>query len=159
MNIYSCKGCGLEKEASLFPKDHRSKNGLNTRCKTCENSRRKRQGKSRGSHQLWTKLGMTQELYDTMLNEQQGVCAICGTLPNPDRALCVDHCHTTNKVRGLLCDKCNRILGQWKDDPATFSKAISYLQPTKAASFSYMTVAPNGASAEVLPLTMNKVSQ
>jgi hypothetical protein len=127
MNIYSCKGCGLEKEASLFPKDHRNKNGLNTRCRSCENVRKKEGGKSSGSYSLYKRLGVTPEMYDTMLTEQNGCCAICGTLPTPDRSLCVDHCHSTNKVRGLLCDKCNRILGQWNDDPAVFNRAISYL--------------------------------
>lgn len=126
MNIYKCRGCGEEKEAPLFPKDLRNKNGLNTRCKSCENARRNAKRKPR-FHYTVEQLGMTREIYDAMLAEQKGVCAICGTPPSPGRSLCVDHCHSTNKIRGLLCDKCNRILGQWKDDPALFNRAASYL--------------------------------
>ena len=61
------------------------------------------------------KFGMTVEDYDRLLAEQGGVCAICGGLPSRTKHLHVDHCHETNRLRGLLCDACNLGLGKFKD--------------------------------------------
>lgn len=69
--------------------------------------------------------GITAEDYDHMFAEQNGLCAICG---RPDsRALSVDHDHETGKVRGLLCSKCNFLLGYADDDPEILTRAIEYL--------------------------------
>jgi hypothetical protein len=66
-----------------------------------------------------TKYNITANDYDTMLKEQNHKCKIClisflhtkhSTKPF------IDHCHTTNKVRGLLCLHCNAGLGYFKDD-------------------------------------------
>ena len=73
--------------------------------------------------------GMTFAKYEQMLDDQKGVCAICSAEP-PDhhkKRLNIDHCHTTGRVRGLLCDACNRALGLFKDSPDVLLKAISYL--------------------------------
>lgn len=60
---------------------------------------------------------------------QKGKCAICDTdlMALPERYRHIDHDHTTNKVRGLLCLKCNWGLGIFKDDPIRLQKAIDYL--------------------------------
>jgi hypothetical protein len=55
--------------------------------------------------------GITEEDYDRMLAEQGGGCAVCGKAPDPGRFLDVDHDHKTDRVRGLLCRGCNRMLG------------------------------------------------
>lgn len=52
-------------------------------------------------------------LYPEMLEQQGGVCAICGREPSPKRRLDMDHNHKTMKIRGLLCVRCNRALGGW----------------------------------------------
>lgn len=73
--------------------------------------------------------GMTFQKYDEMLSAQNGLCAICAS-PPPDhhkKRLNIDHCHSTGRVRGLLCDACNRALGLFKDSPDVLLKAISYL--------------------------------
>lgn len=73
--------------------------------------------------------GLSFKEYDSMLQKQNGVCAICLS-PPPDhhkKRLNIDHCHTTGRVRGLLCDACNRALGLFKDSPDVMLKAISYL--------------------------------
>jgi hypothetical protein len=54
--------------------------------------------------------GISVEQYSEMLAKQNGVCAICGSVPG-GRRLCIDHNHETGEIRGLLCDKCNRALG------------------------------------------------
>lgn len=62
-----------------------------------------------------------------MLAEQNGGCRICGTSNKRGKPLAVDHCHTTGKVRGLLCTSHNTALGKFKDDPGLLASAITYL--------------------------------
>jgi hypothetical protein len=73
--------------------------------------------------------GMSLEDYEKLFNEQNGRCAICGTtkLTGDSRALSVDHNHTTGKIRGLLCSRCNRGLGYFKDNVMSLLSAIRYL--------------------------------
>lgn len=61
-----------------------------------------------------------------MYKAQGGRCAIC-LEPESDRALAVDHDHSSGRVRGLLCGVCNQALGRFKDDPARFTRAAEYL--------------------------------
>jgi hypothetical protein len=76
---------------------------------------------------LKEKYGITIELFNQMKIEQNNNCKIC----NKEVAkLNVDHCHDTNKVRGLLCDNCNWGLGHFKDNSSLMLKAIKYLQET-----------------------------
>ena len=72
--------------------------------------------------------GITYAEYESMLQAQGGGCAICGQTPEQEgRRLPIDHCHTTNKVRGILCTKCNQALGMMDDDTDRLAKAIQYL--------------------------------
>jgi hypothetical protein len=74
------------------------------------------------------KYGITLEDYNIMLFEQDGCCAICGIHHTEiKKSLHVDHCHTTGKVRGLLCYSCNTILGHAQDDINILKKTIKYL--------------------------------
>lgn len=79
----------------------------------------------------WLKFiyGLSLEDYDAMLARQHGACAICKK--KSDKTLCVDHCHSTGKVRGLLCHKCNSALAFCNDDPSHFLAAIAYLQASR----------------------------
>jgi hypothetical protein len=65
--------------------------------------------------------------YHEMLNEQQGCCAICDRHQTSVGPLVVDHDHSSDKVRRLLCQRCNCALGLLDDDPHLFGKAASYL--------------------------------
>ena len=70
--------------------------------------------------------GITLEEYDLLLALQGGVCAICKK--KPKRYLCVDHCHRTGRIRGLLCNKCNSGLGFYDDDPNRMEAGTAYLR-------------------------------
>ena len=67
--------------------------------------------------------------YDAMFEKQNGLCAICDAPPpnHHKKRLNIDHCHTSGRIRGLLCDACNRGIGLLKDSPDLMLKAISYL--------------------------------
>jgi hypothetical protein len=68
--------------------------------------------------------------YDEMLTTQGGKCAICGTTPI-GRRLAIDHCHETGAIRGLLCDPCNRGLGDFRDRPLSLRSAADYLERSR----------------------------
>jgi Recombination endonuclease VII len=69
------------------------------------------------------------EDYRRMLSKQNGACAICKQVFQ--ETLAVDHCHTTGKVRGLLCRKCNTGLGNYGDDPGRLREAAAYLEASR----------------------------
>lgn len=71
-------------------------------------------------YQYKTKYGLTTEDYETMLTEQDGKCFICFTdKPGGHRKnFCIDHDHETNVIRGLLCNRCNGILGWYEKNRA-----------------------------------------
>lgn len=71
--------------------------------------------------------GITEAEFQLLHKEQNGLCAICECANTNGRNLSVDHCHTTGKVRGLLCENCNRALGLLKEDPAIFLASMAYL--------------------------------
>ncbi len=75
--------------------------------------------------QLTTKYGLTGHQYETMLINQEGKCLIC-----EEPATCVDHSHTTNAIRGLLCIKCNAGIGQFNESPTLLQKAANYIIAT-----------------------------
>ena len=77
-------------------------------------------------YQKKSKYGLDEESYVGLFAKQNNKCRICETSFDDVRA-CVDHSHTTGIVRGLLCDKCNRGLGYFNDNPDLLSKAIEYL--------------------------------
>lgn len=73
--------------------------------------------------------GLIEEQYQALIKQHNNCCAVCGR-PQSDfrRALCIDHCHTTGKIRGLLCDNCNHLLGKAKENIETLKAAIKYLK-------------------------------
>lgn len=80
---------------------------------------------------IWRSLGLdvTAEDYYRMHAEQGGRCAICSATEDENgKALALDHCHSTGRVRGLLCDNCNVGLGRFKDSPNALRRAITYLK-------------------------------
>lgn len=80
---------------------------------------------------IWLKrrYGITIDDYNNMLSTQNYSCGICKIPLNTyGRAFGVDHCHTTGKVRGLLCHSCNLSLGGFFDNIIYLKNAINYLE-------------------------------
>lgn len=106
---YCCRGW---KAAEAFGVDRSRASGLASACKECVSY------KATASRYGIT-VGEAREL-------RAGVkcCEICGR----QRALEVDHDHDTGAVRGLLCGRCNKAIGMFKDSEELMRKAIEYLQ-------------------------------
>lgn len=60
------------------------------------------------------KYGLLLEDYEEQLHRQGGVCALCKSPPARGKSLCIDHCHDSGRVRGLLCNRCNSLLGGYE---------------------------------------------
>jgi hypothetical protein len=73
------------------------------------------------------KYGLTLDERDAMLAAQGGVCAICEQVEHAKRGWAVDHCHQTGKVRGILCQACNLVLGHAGDDVSILQRMAVYL--------------------------------
>jgi hypothetical protein len=72
--------------------------------------------------------GVTQEQFDEMFCAQEGKCAICRIGHDELKyQLCVDHCHATGHIRGLLCRNCNVAVGKLYDSVQMLQRAIDYL--------------------------------
>ena len=134
-----CTQCGViatnEKELVKFVKQARGKHGYRNLCKECHSA-----SESYGSRydadyyydkSLKSLYNINIEDYNNMFKEQQGCCKICDTHQSKlKRRLYVDHCHTTNKVRGLLCQSCNTFIGFSYDSPKRLKRAIEYISNT-----------------------------
>ena len=102
-------------------------------CKKCINIYDYRSDKN---NKLKKAYGITFNEYEELLSKQDGKCAICGIdnngkYRNKPRAFAVDHCHTTGKIRGLLCSDCNTGIGLLKDNINFLQSAINYLNKLK----------------------------
>lgn len=128
LKTWQCSRCKTVKPVSDF-----YKRSLLTRfnwCMECHKKLTKRYSSSRyvknRNARLKELYGITELQYESMLSEQGGGCAICGTLMTA-RRLCVDHDHETNKVRALLCRSCNLMIGSAHDKQSVLLEAVKYL--------------------------------
>ena len=118
--VKSCWKCDRVLPLKKFFIDRSRTDGLDRKCRDCQNKlRAKRRFKT---------YGVTDKWFDEMMEIQGGRCAICNEKPKKDRRLCIDHDHATGIKRGLLCDGCNRGLGDFKDNPRSLEFAIIYLK-------------------------------
>lgn len=119
--LKTCTWCGEEKELSNFsltPAGH-----PRSHCKACRVKKNK--------YRYPKAYSMTYEEVIELKENQGCKCAICSIDEKElSRGLFVDHNHTTGKVRGLLCSKCNSMLGMAEDNIDTLIAAISYLKET-----------------------------
>lgn len=132
-----CTLCKKWKKLDLYNKCGGHKLGLQTHCRVCSNMKAREYDncpQRRRNRKLKSNYGITNEVYERMLKEQGGKCAICGseeTKNSYTQHFAVDHCHTSGKVRGLLCDYCNTGLGRFNDDTDTLEKAVEYLKKSR----------------------------
>lgn len=118
-----CSTCTQWLATSSFYSNAKTKDGLATKCIDCARSDALQRG-----------YGISADRYAEMLTEQKGVCAICGGVNKDGRKLFVDHDHDTTAVRGLLCNLCNRGIGNLRDSIAYLEAAIRYLKEHGARS-------------------------
>lgn len=140
-----CTKCDTIKPDDDFFKSNRTKDGLAYRCKDCESVARKAyRTKHREFHlkaqreRNWRhKYGIERSDFEQMWSEQEGKCAICfvdltnieldNDPKNKSNTACVDHCHSTGKVRALLCARCNKGIGLFDDETEKVKSAYEYL--------------------------------
>lgn len=73
--------------------------------------------------------GISGDEYEALLLAQGGGCAICGKSQGTEKnRLAVDHDHVTDRVRGLLCHRCNRALGAFGDSIDGIRRVLAYLE-------------------------------
>lgn len=127
-----CSRCKEIKSLSEFSKDKQHWSGHKSACKVCASKdfytwKSKNLEKSRLSdrkrHYIRT-YDLTTELAEQLVQNRVGECCICGSVS----PLVVDHCHTTGKVRGLICSACNSVLGYSRDNIKTLENSIKYLK-------------------------------
>jgi len=127
-----CKTCNKEKHKTEFYQDKNGKEGLRFECKNCVRIRGKNWRKN--NKHVWQntlllkKYGLSQQEFSDMKQSQNGKCAICQCVLIDGKMTCVDHCHMTGKIRGILCTNCNVALGHFKDSIPLMESAIQYLK-------------------------------
>ena len=92
-------------------------------------SQRKYRSTAKGfENTIKSKYGLTLAQWEAIRDEQSNCCAICKCAFGPKLKPCIDHCHKTGKVRGLLCKQCNQAIGLLKDSALKCRSAASYLE-------------------------------
>lgn len=136
-----CTKCKEAKPLEEFHKRSASKDGRQSKCKTCNNAsvrkwmndnpekfeanwKRHSYGDEALLKRKASRYGLTVEQLVDMMDKADGICEIC---QKPTELLVIDHCHTTMVVRGLICNKCNTALGLFGDDIEAMQRAIEYL--------------------------------
>ena len=125
----TCACCGESKEITEFSIDKQRLRGIATYCRPCKAIRAKKYNGShaRKAQKMMQNYGLTFEAYNAILETQGGHCALCPRTYD----MCVDHDHTTLKIRGILCRKCNLMLGHGDDDATRLRAAVTYLEKHK----------------------------
>jgi len=121
--MQKCSKCGIKKPLSEF---YKNRGKPRKDCKTCHEQAK-----------VKTKLGfygLTETQYNQLLVAQQHKCLICDTSFISKKLTHIDHCHTTNKVRGILCHYCNTALGLFKESIPILKTAIKYISDNKTES-------------------------
>jgi hypothetical protein len=128
-----CSKCKNVKELSEYTNCKSGKFGVHHYCKKCHSQQRKdnyNYDRQRIRHIMF-KYKLSESDLNKMYVAQNGKCKICSTEykeVSKHNNLYVDHCHKTGNVRGLLCFKCNRLLGVWDDNIDILKSAIKYLK-------------------------------
>lgn len=147
MEELKCRLCEKLRPINRFSRRTDSGN-LRTECRDCLNTTRKTQPRYRQWHKenkksvqeymrrydLKRYYGITPETFEEMLTKQNYQCLICKS-ENPQSKhgkFHIDHCHSSGKVRGLLCSLCNVGLGAFRDNLKFLTNAMEYIKLNKA---------------------------
>jgi hypothetical protein len=139
MDSKVCRKCKKEKNVSEFYRHHKNpEKNSHSWCKRCtcdyaldqqKNRSKEKQSLINRRNKIKAAFGITLEQFDEILLSQNGGCAICNTkTPGGKGNFHVDHCHSTGRIRGLLCHHCNVGLGHFRDSPSLLVAAAQYVE-------------------------------
>lgn len=137
-----CLGCEKVLGVSHFGKARKNSHLFKSRCRPCQAEYRKLHPlpkEQKKKHAVKFSYGLSWVEYQAMLKKQGGRCVICQSEfdlssdhgRNGKNKPCVDHCHSSDKVRGILCGQCNRGLGFFRDNKDHLQSAINYLRASQ----------------------------
>ncbi len=133
-----CSECKQIKAITDFQTDRGNTDGKRSNCRQCCSIRMRERYKSNPYRYIDTALrkiyGITLKDKTDIFEAQNGCCAICLRPFKDVYTACVDHDHTTDIVRGLLCDKCNIAIGHLDDDPSKMHRAARYLNKARTVA-------------------------
>ncbi len=128
-----CPACNMIKTLDHFHKDNYATLRIAVYCKECCSKKGKlsycKSKNKRRNYEYHKIYNISLEDYNKMLKEQDNKCLICHKqFASHRRSIHIDHNHKTGKVRGLLCPRCNPLLGLCNDDISILKEAINYLK-------------------------------
>ncbi len=131
----TCLLCEQDKDESDFYRFFdrwAQKHYLSARCKPCHQEYKRTSPtthRNRKAEKLQLRYGLTYEQWEAMRQAEDYRCMICGISEEElGKKLDVDHCHDSGKVRGLLCNPCNTMLGHARDKVEILEAAVAYLK-------------------------------
>lgn len=128
--MLSCSKCKVEKPLSDFSKDSSKKRGYCSQCKSCKSEASNRWYHRVKDSEDWKTRVRRYRVkfnYGIALESVPKNCQVCGST----KKICVDHDHKTNRVRGFLCDNCNKALGFVNDDTNVLMELIRYVTKSR----------------------------
>ena len=137
-----CTKCETFKTWEEFSPRANGRNGRNSVCKACKAARKRERRREdpegvRATDREWERrtgrhtrrrYGMGREEWDAQVARQGGRCAVPACGRKPRRRLVGDHCHTTGRFRGIICDNCNVAMGLTGDNPLLLRALADWLE-------------------------------
>lgn len=126
----ACTKCAVIKpytEAFFHPRKGHGW-GLARQCRKCIIQRKKILEDGKFAHASIKKIAKNRHIIRKLCQiRDAGACEICSDTI-AEATLVIDHCHTTNEIRGILCTACNRGIGYFEDNPLLLKQAMVYLE-------------------------------
>jgi len=128
----TCRKCHVSKDAADFGIDRSKSDGLKSYCRDCARKyAQQRRHDSKSEHYL-RQYGITEPEFERLLSEANNECQLCDKKLTRNRgssdAAVLDHCHVTQRIRGVLCNSCNMLLGRLEKQPLLISRIQRYLE-------------------------------
>lgn len=129
-----CKACIIRRSVAWSQANPEKRRASQTRYEANKGPRKRERDAVRSrTNYLRRRYGISAEQFESMLSEQDGLCAICGA---SDRTWHMDHDHACcpgqnscgKCLRKILCGPCNQALGLFQDNPALLHRAMMYLE-------------------------------